>query len=127
MGRRLKSVSYGRRADVAPPRGNDNASKDPGGVWLRISIDSRDRGAEMSGGVVPEFENPRMPVERRLHDAALDSAATAMNQPHFGQAGRCRGVHVFGHERRNVGGGERVEVELAFDRNANGAIRQAPP
>jgi hypothetical protein len=101
--------------------------KEAGDTSLRISIDARDRRAEVSGGVVPEFEDPRMSVERRLHDAALDSSTAAVDQPHFRQAGGRCGVHVLGDEGRNVGGSERVEVELAFDRNPDGAISQAPP
>ena len=67
-----------------------------------------------------------MPVERGLHDAALDSSAAPVNEADFGESRGCSSVHVLGDDGRNVRGCERVEVELAFDRNANGLISHQP-
>ena len=62
----------------------------------------------MCGSIVPEFPHPWVPLERRLHDAALDASAAAMNQPHLMKAGAGRRVDVLGDNARDVAGRERV-------------------
>ena len=81
----------------------------------------------MRGGIVPEFEHPRMPVERGLHDSPLHAAAPPVNQPHDVEAGLGGRVNVLGDDRRNVPWGERVEIDLAFDRDALGHGSPSPP
>ena len=59
-----------------------------------------------------------MPLERRLHDAPLDTDAAPMNEPDLAQARGVRGVHEFLHHGRNVARRERVQIQLGFDRDA---------
>src|SRR4029077_13136797 len=47
---------------------------------------ARDRRAEMRGGIVPEFEAARVPLECRLYSGALYAAAAAVNESNFAQA-----------------------------------------
>ena len=49
---------------------------------------------------VPEFDDERMPLERLLHDAALNALAAAVNQPDLTQSGVVRRVDVFLDDRR---------------------------
>ena len=63
-----------------------------------------------------------MTLERLLHDAALDAAAAAVDEPHLGQARFGGSVQVFLNDRRDVARGKRVEIELGFDGDANGII-----
>lgn len=56
---------------------------------------SRDRGSEVGFRGIPEFNDQRMPFQHLVHDAALNALATAVNQPHFGEPGLMRRVHVF--------------------------------
>src|SRR5262245_56650952 len=59
-----------------------------------------------------------MPFERLLDDAALHAGAAAMNQPHLPQPGGvCLGEVLF-NDRRDVARREGVQIEGAFDRNA---------
>ena len=64
-----------------------------------------------------------MALERLLHDAALDAAAAAVDEPHFGQACFGGSVHVFLNDRRDVARGERMEIDFGFDGDADGVIR----
>ena len=54
--------------------------------------ESRDRRAEVRRRIVPEFGDARVPLERRLNDAALNTAAATVNEPHLAQPGLGRGV-----------------------------------
>ena len=64
----------------------------------------------MRAGVIREALDQRMPVEDLLHDAALNSSAAAVDEPHLRIPGRMRLIDVFFNERRNVPGEEGVEV-----------------
>jgi hypothetical protein len=72
--------------------------------------------------VVPELNDLLVPIERGLDDAPLDAAAASVHQTDLAQTGRRRGVDVLGDNRGNVARGERVEIDLAFDRNAHRII-----
>jgi hypothetical protein len=76
-----------------------------------------DSGAEMRLRRVEELGHERVPLERVLHDAALDALAAAVNQPHFHEpCGVCRG-HVLVDHRRDVTRLERVEIQCRLYRN----------
>ena len=78
---------------------------------------SRHRRSEMSLGRIPEFDDVRMLLERRLHDAALNALAAAVNQPHFLQSNLVCRVDIFLDDRWNVPWRERVEVDGVFYRD----------
>ena len=69
--------------------------------------------------IVPEFKDSCVPLERCLHDAALDATAAAMNEPDLSKTGGCGGVDVLRDHGRDVPRCKRMEVELAFNRNTN--------
>ena len=52
----------------------------------------------MSRRIVPEFDDARVPLERRLYDAALHAPPASVNQPHLTQTGFRRGVDVLGDD-----------------------------
>ena len=81
-----------------------------------------DCGSQVGRRIVPECDDPRVTIQRRLDDAALDTAATPMHETYFLKAGKRGGFDVFGDNRWDVFGRERVEIELAFDRNADGIV-----
>jgi hypothetical protein len=56
--------------------------------------------------------------ERALNDAALDTFAASMDQPHLAKARGSRGVEILLHDRRDVTWREGVEIDLALDRDA---------
>src|SRR3954449_12612064 len=62
---------------------------------LLAGCQASDGGAEMSGGVVPELGDTRMPIERRLDDAALHASTATMNQADFQQSSGGGRVDVF--------------------------------
>ena len=43
--------------------------------------------AQMGRRIVPELDDPRVPLERGLHDAALHAAPAAVDQPHLAKTG----------------------------------------
>lgn len=67
---------------------------------------------------VVERGNERMLLQYVLHDAALHTLATAMNEPYFAQPRLERGVHVFLDDGWNVFREEGVKVERGFDGDA---------
>ena len=72
----------------------------------------------MRRGIVPELNHARMPVERRLHDAALNASSAAVHQAHFADAGGRRRFDVLRDDGGNLARREGVEVELALDRDS---------
>jgi len=58
-------------------------------------------------------------IERGLNDPALHAAPASVHQPHLPPARRRGGVDVIGDDVRNVARRERVQIELAFDRDAD--------
>ena len=85
---------------------------------VRLYTEPCDCGAKMRGRIVPEFGDARVAVERRLYDAALHAAPSAVNQSHFAKPSRRRGLDVLGHDRRDVGGREGVKIDLGLDGDA---------
>ena len=82
----------------------------------------RDRGAEVGGRVVPEFLDAWMALERGLNDPALHAAAPPVNQPHFPQPGLRGRIDIVCDDVRNITRGERMKIELAFERDVQGVI-----
>ena len=73
----------------------------------------------MRGWIVPEFNDARMAFERSLHDAALHAASSSVYDADFAKARRRRGLDVLGDDRWNVARRERMQIDLAFDGNAD--------
>ena len=74
----------------------------------------------MCPGVVAELQHQRVLLEHLLDDGPLNALAAAVDQPKLCQAGLMSGTHVLFDDRWNVARRERVQIELAFNRNANG-------
>src|SRR4029453_4520692 len=89
------------------------------GSALRQCGEPGDRRAQVRRWIVPEFGDPRVPLEHRLNDAALNASPATVNQPHFAQTGLSRGVDVVGDDARDIARRERVQIELGFDREVN--------
>src|SRR5712691_3481388 len=108
--------------------GVSNASRAPrkGRTRLRICIEPGEGGAQMCPGIVPEFDDAGMLVERSLDDAALYAAAAAMDQADFAKAGGGGRVDVRMHDRWNIAGRERMQIELRFDRDSNRLVSHQP-
>jgi hypothetical protein len=81
--------------------------------------------AEMRLGRIPELDDERVAIERRLHASALHAASAPMNQADQPQPFTVRGGHIFFDDRRNVARKKRVEVERISDGNTHG--RRAVP
>ena len=56
--------------------------------------ESRDRRAEVGSRVVPELGDERVSIERRLNEAALNTAASPVHEAHVAQTGQGGGVYV---------------------------------
>ena len=80
----------------------------------------------MCPGIVPEFDDAGMLVEGSLDDAALYAAAAAMDQADFTEAGGGGRVDVRMHDRWNIAGRERMQIELRFDRDSNRLVSHQP-
>jgi hypothetical protein len=75
---------------------------------------------EVGGCIIPELDDTRVAIEGRLHDSTLYAATSAVHDTDLAAA-RVRGViDVLFHDRGYVMRRERVEINLGFDRNANG-------
>ena len=68
-----------------------------------------------------------MPLERLLHDAALNALAAAVNQPHLAQSRLVRGVHVLLDDRLDVARREGVEIEGRLDRDVVSHVNSELP
>ncbi len=71
----------------------------------------------MGRWVVEKLQYTRVPLEGLLHDAALNTEATAVDETDLAKPGGARFVDVLFHHRRDVVWRKRMEVERAFDRN----------
>ena len=80
------------------------------------------RGSQVRLRRVPEFLHERVAIEDRLHDAALDALAAAVDQPHLAEARLVCGRDVLVDDRWNVARGKRVEIEDGFDGKADGVV-----
>ena len=84
---------------------------------------ARHGGAKMGFSGVPELRDQRMPLERLLHDPALDPLAASVYKADFAQA-RCMGrIHVLFDDRLDIPRRERVQIQVIFNRNAVGHIK----
>jgi hypothetical protein len=68
-----------------------------------------------------------MALERRLNDPALYPAPAPVNQPHVAQPGGRGGVDVVGDDIRNIARRERMQVQLALDRDATRSLSRVQP
>ena len=89
-----------------------------------LRIESRDGRPKVSRRIVPELDDPRVAVERGLHNAALHAPASPVNEAHFAETRRGSGVHIVGDDRCDVARCEGVEIELGLDGNADVARHQ---
>jgi hypothetical protein len=63
-----------------------------------------------------------MALERGLNDPALHAAAAAVHESNFAPA-RFRGrIDVVGDDPRNIARRERVQIDLAFDRDSQSIV-----
>ncbi len=79
----------------------------------------------MRARIVPELGDARMTLERGLHETALHAVPAAVDEPDVAQTGGGRRRHEFDDDRRDVARREGVQVDLAFDRdaeNVNGLV-----
>jgi hypothetical protein len=72
--------------------------------------------------VVKKLHNECMLLERLLDDAALNPAATAMNEPHFTEAGAVRLDDVLVDDGWDIAGRECMKIEGALDGNAHRVV-----
>jgi hypothetical protein len=84
-----------------------------------LQVQSSNCGAQVGGGIVPEFGDAWMAFERSLYGGALDAAASPMNEADFAEAGCRRGLDVLRYHGWNVAWREGVEIDLRFDWNAD--------
>ena len=97
---------------------------EPSGRLVRGAAQKpRDRRAQMGCRIVPEFSDLWMPVERGLDNPALNATAAAVNDTDLPEARDRRRLHVFVHDRCHVLRGERVKIELRFNRDTNGVAQ----
>ena len=66
---------------------------------------------------IVETFHQRMPLQRRLNDSPLHPSTTAVNQSHLSQPRLVRGADILFHDRLDVLGSERVEIDRIFDRD----------
>src|SRR4051812_43787223 len=78
------------------------------------SAQSRDGGAEVSFGGVPELLDQRMPLEHLLHDATLHTFSAAVDQPNLTQSGCVGRRDVLVNYRFDVSWRECVKVECVL-------------
>src|SRR6516225_2301390 len=69
---------------------------------------------------VVERLDERTLLKHRLHDAALNAPAAAMDQAHFAKPGFPGGAKVFLHHRRDVPRRECVQIERVLNGNPLG-------
>jgi len=61
-------------------------------------------------------------IERGLNDAALYTLPAPVDEAHLPPPRRDGFIDVVRHDRRDVARPERVQIQLAFDRNAEGLV-----
>lgn len=85
--------------------------------------ESRDRRAEVGSRVVPELGDERVSLERRLNEAALNTAASPVHETHLAPPSPGSSVYVVCDDASDIPRGEGVQVYLGFDGDADGCIR----
>jgi hypothetical protein len=73
-------------------------------------------------GIVAKAFHERVPLQGPLHGQPLNAYPSSMDHPDFAKAGGVRFVDVLFNHRRDVARGERVKVELRFDRDPNRVV-----
>jgi hypothetical protein len=76
--------------------------------------------------IVPEFDHPGMAIERRLDDASLHAAATAVDDANLEEAGGGGRIDVVVDDGSHVAGRERVQIELVLYRDSYGFLSHRP-
>src|SRR5439155_24829607 len=61
-----------------------------------------------------------MTIERGLHDPAPHAAAASVDDAHLVESGSRSGLDVLGDDRGDVARRERVQIDLALDRQVDG-------
>jgi len=84
---------------------------------------ARHGGAKMGFSGVPELRDQRMPLERLLHDPALDPLAAAVYEADFAETRFMGCAHVLFHDRLDIPRRERVQIQVIFNRNAVGHFK----
>ena len=95
------------------------------GAGSASTAQSGDSRAQMGLRRVPELLDERMSLDCLLDDAALDALATAVNQADLAKPCLVRDGEVFGDNRGDVPGGERMQIQRALDRDLVGHGGQA--
>jgi hypothetical protein len=65
--------------------------------------------------IVPEFDDPAVPFQGCLDDAALDPPTASVDDAHLVKAGGGSCIDVFLNDRGHIARGERVKIELVLD------------
>ena len=69
-----------------------------------------------------ELDDGGVAIERGLNDAPLHARAASVHEAHVAKTGQDGRVDVLADYRRDVARRECMEVELGFDRNADGIV-----
>ena len=88
-----------------------------GDVGFSVFLRRQDgnRCAQMGGPIIKKPQHERVSFERILDDAALNTAAAAVNEADLRQPGLVRRVDVVLNHRRDVAWPESVKIETVFD------------
>ncbi len=133
----------GRGTALAVPRGTFSTTEDAeetatteeetpttSGASLRVpgvlrggKFQPRDCRAQVRRRIIPEALDERMPFERGLDHPALDASTAAVNEPDLAETGCGRRLEVIVDHGNDVARGERVQVELGFNRYADRIVR----
>ena len=106
------------------PRDDDGNARTAGGFArssagnaVGRSREDRNSCAQVRGRIVEKFHYERIAFERVLHDPALDSPPSPVDQTHLTQAGRMRGAEVLMNDGRDVARREGMQIERVLDRD----------
>jgi len=89
------------------------------GFSANLRLQDGNRCPQMGRPVVEKLQHERVPLKCLLDDAPLNAAAPAVNEANLRQPGLVRLVDVLFDHRRDVAGRESVEIETAFDGDAD--------
>jgi hypothetical protein len=73
--------------------------------------------AQMRRGIIKKLRHQGMPFERLLDDAALNTHAAAMDEPHVAQTGGVCFIQILFDDGRDVAWGKGMKVEDTVDGN----------
>src|SRR5450759_3352791 len=80
--------------------------------------------AAAARGSVEKIRHVGPPGQQPLHHTPLHALAPAVDDPNLGE-GPARGVEILRHDRGDLRGSKRVQVQAVLDRNADYASRRA--